>query len=158
MSEFLTKAGSAGPVGALMDEYARAAGDFCRVVETFDQERFDTERESDDKDTVSVREICRHVGGAAVYYAIDLNKALERPADRPFDARARIHTPGDVRSVLVDALRYTEQAAEPLRSMADEEVEKLTFRVSWGTLYNPEILLEHAIVHLLRHRRQLERW
>ncbi len=158
MSEFLEKPGSDGPVGALMDEYARAAEDFCRVVETFDQERFDAERESDDKDTVSAGEICRHVGGAAVYYAIDLNRALVQPAERPFDAKERIHTPGDVRSVLVDALRYTEQAAEPLRSMADEDVEKLVFRMSWGTLYNPEILLEHAIVHLLRHRRQLERW
>lgn len=25
-------------------------------------------------------------------------------------------------------------------------------------LYNPESMLEHAICHLLRHRRQLERW
>jgi len=33
----------------------------------------------------------------------------------------------------------------------------LTFRMSWGTLFNPEILLEHAIVHLLRHRRQIAR-
>ena len=158
MSEFLSQPGSDGPVGALMDEYARAAEDFCRIVETFDQERFDEIRESDDKDTVSAREICRHVGGAAVHYAIDLNQALERPAERPFDARGRIASPADVRPVLIDALRYTEEAVAPLRSMADPDVEKLTFRMSWGTLYNPEILLEHAIVHLLRHRRQLERW
>ena len=28
----------------------------------------------------------------------------------------------------------------------------------WGQLYNVEQLFEHAIVHILRHRRQIERF
>jgi hypothetical protein len=28
----------------------------------------------------------------------------------------------------------------------------------WGPRYDPEMLLEHAVCHVLRHRRQLERW
>ena len=34
-SAFLTKPGAAGPFGALLDEYGRAAADFCRTVEGF---------------------------------------------------------------------------------------------------------------------------
>jgi hypothetical protein len=29
---------------------------------------------------------------------------------------------------------------------------------SWGQVFDLEQLLEHALAHLLRHRRQLERW
>ena len=34
----------------------------------------------------------------------------------------------------------------------------IRFTVSWGVEYDPDMLLEHAVCHLLRHRRQLERW
>jgi hypothetical protein len=43
---FVRHPGLSGPFGALMDEYARAAEDFCRVVESFDLARFDAERSS----------------------------------------------------------------------------------------------------------------
>ena len=37
-----------------------------------------------------------------------------------------------------------------------DNIKKLTTR--WGQMYNIEQLLEHAIVHVLRHRRQIERF
>ena len=37
---FLEKPGSPGGFGALLDEYARAAEDFCTVVERFDPAAF----------------------------------------------------------------------------------------------------------------------
>jgi hypothetical protein len=42
--------------------------------------------------------------------------------------------------------------------MSENEVLALSFPVRWGPTYDPEMILEHAICHLLRHRRQLERW
>jgi DNA-directed RNA polymerase subunit L len=56
------------------------------------------------------------------------------------------------------ALRETEQAVEALWDLDDPAIMKLSFTVSWGATYDPESMLEHAIVHLLRHRRQVERW
>ena len=50
---FIRRPGLSGPFGALMDEYARAAEDFCRVVEGFDSARFLTERASDNPSTIS---------------------------------------------------------------------------------------------------------
>jgi hypothetical protein len=58
---FVRHPGLSGPFGALMDEYARAAEDFCRVVESFDLARFDAERPSNNPNTVSPRAICLHV-------------------------------------------------------------------------------------------------
>jgi hypothetical protein len=43
-----------------MDEYARAAGDFCRVA-AFDPARFVAVRTSDNPHTVSPHAICAHV-------------------------------------------------------------------------------------------------
>jgi hypothetical protein len=73
---FIRHPGRSGPFGALMDEYARAAEDFCRVVERFDLTRFDGERPSNDPNTVSPRAICLHVIGAEHRYAHYVRKAL----------------------------------------------------------------------------------
>jgi DNA recombination protein RmuC len=35
---------------------------------------------------------------------------------------------------------------------------QLTFTVRWGPRYDPEMILEHGVCDLLRHRRPLERW
>ena len=158
MSEFLARPGSSGGFGALMDEYARAAKDFCRVVETFDPARFEESRESEDADCVSALEICRHVGRAALGYATDLNKACGASVPWPADPNERIRTPADVRPLLAEAVRFTESAVDPMRELEDRAVLELEFTVRWGAVYNPESMLEHAICHLLRHRRQLERW
>ena len=42
--------------------------------------------------------------------------------------------------------------------MSFEDMAALQFQVRWGPIYNLEQLLEHAIVHLLRHRRQVGRF
>lgn len=155
MSDFLDRPGSSGGFGALLDEYARAAKGLCRVVESLAPERFVEERPSDDPDCVSPREICRHCARAAVGYA---NYLLHAQGSAMQKRGLRIEEPADVRPALADALRLTEQAVEPLRSLDDEALAAIEFRSRWGTLYNPESMLEHAICHLLRHRRQLERW
>jgi hypothetical protein len=42
--------------------------------------------------------------------------------------------------------------------MTDEEITAVKMPVRWGPTYDLEQLLEHAIVHILRHRRQVERF
>ena len=158
-SEFLTRTGRPGPFGALVDECARAAEDFCRVVEGFDAARFSAQRPGDDPDTVSPRAICLHVCGAARRYADYVRKAMGRPYVERFEFDpARIVSPSDVRGVLAEALRYTEETFEGEWGMTEERCRALEFTVRWGPRYDPEMILEHAVCHLLRHRRQLERW
>ena len=156
---FIHDPGLAGPFGALMDEYARAAEDFCRVVESFDVARFMAQRPSDNPNTVSPHAICVHACGAAHRYAHYIRKVrgvdfIERYDTHP----SRITSPQDVRPLLAEALVFTEMTVEPLRQATDKELQALTFTVRWGSLYDPEMMVEHAVCHLLRHRRQLERW
>jgi hypothetical protein len=156
---FLRAPGRPGAFGALMDEYARAAEEFCRVVESLDPAVFAAERASKDPSTVSPRAIALHVHGAARRYADYVRKARGLPHDERFEPDpSAMHGPGALRGLLAGALRYTEGAVEGLHDADEATVAALRFPVRWGPIYDPEMILEHAIVHLLRHRRQLERW
>ncbi len=156
---FLDRPGRSGAFGALLDETAAAADAFCRVVERFSLETWHREQPSNDPSTVSPRAIAAHVCGAARRYADYIRKALDLPYvdvyETPID---KVREPFDVRPLLAEALRYTEEAVEGFHGQPEEAWEKVTFAVRWGPTYDPEMILEHGLVHLLRHRRQLERW
>ncbi len=156
---FLDRPGLPGPFGALMDEYARAAEEFCRVVEGFPPEEFGAERPSDDPDTRSPRAIALHACSAAHRYSDYIRKARGLPfTDRFLLDPALLTKPGDTRGHLAAALRYTEEGLAGLYDAPEEVHTAVKFQVRWGPVYDPEMILEHAVVHLLRHRRQLERW
>ncbi len=141
-----------------MDEYARAAEDFCRVVESFDARRFRTERESEDANTRSPFTVTVHVCGAARRYADYVRKARGMPYVERFELDpGLVGSPADVRRHLRDALQYTEESVAGIGA-SNAEIQALAFTVRWGPRYDPEMILEHAVCHLLRHRRQLERW
>jgi hypothetical protein len=55
-------------------------------------------------------------------------------------------------------LRYMAETLEGKWEMTDEEVQAVSMKSRWGANYDLEQLLEHAIVHILRHRRQIERF
>jgi hypothetical protein len=71
---------------------------------------------------------------------------------------SRVVTPADVPGLLAEAVLLMEETVEPLLHLDDEGIQALSFVVRWGPRYDPEMLLEHAVCHFLRHRRQLERW
>jgi hypothetical protein len=142
-----------------MDEYARAAADLCRVLEGFSDAAYRAERASDDENTVSPQAIAAHVASAARRYADYVRKALGLPYEDRFTlASGALARPADLRPRLVEALRYTEQTLDAMRDWDESRVQALSFVVRWGPTYDAEMLMEHAVCHLLRHRRQLQRW
>ena len=155
-SSFLDHPGLPGPFGALMDEYARAAVDFCAALEAVPQDMFLREVPSPDPETVSIQAIGVHVILCARGYANYIRKVRDLPA--PPALKAELPEPAALRPLLAPELRYTEGALEGLYDAPEEVFTSLTFPVRWGPTYDPEMILEHAIVHLLRHRRQIERW
>jgi uncharacterized damage-inducible protein DinB len=155
--DLLREPGRSGAFGALMDEYVRAAEDFLRVAESFAEPRWSEERSSPDENTRSPRAICLHVVSAAHRYADYIRKRRGMEFVERFDLDpARLVAPRDVRGLLREAILWTEDCVHDLKD--DATTSALTFQVRWGPTYDPEMLLEHAVCHLLRHRRQLERW
>ena len=128
---FLRAPGRSGALGALMDEYARAAEDFCRVVETFDAVRFVAERPGE-SELRSRRAVCAHVCASARLYADLVRKVRGMPhVDRYDETGWTPPSPADVRGVLAETLRYTEEAVEGLGELSDEAVQALVIRSVW---------------------------
>jgi uncharacterized damage-inducible protein DinB len=160
LTDFIASPGLAGAFGALMDEYARAAAELCRVVGAVPPARF-VETVDRGGEFPTVQAICTHVVQAAYRHADHIRKALGIPAgERPRGQELVPESPERLRPLLGDALRYTEATVAGLRAdpaYAAEEVSSILFPVNWGPVYDPEGMLEHGIVHVLRHRRQIER-
>ena len=159
MVSFLNSPGRRGIFGALMDEYARAADDFCRVAEGLTADGFEVVRPQNEPETATPRAVCLHVVGAAYRYAYYIREALKLDFIDRFDADPALLTqPSDTRAQLAAAIRLTEETVEPIWNFDDQQIQGVSFVVRWGPRYDPEMLIEHAVCHLLRHRRQLERW
>jgi len=53
---------------------------------------------------------------------------------------------------------YTIETLDSKWNMSEQEATEVKMQVRWGPTYDFEQLFEHAIVHVLRHRRQIERF
>ena len=55
-------------------------------------------------------------------------------------------------------LAYASDTLDGKWEISDQEIQKAKIIVRWGPQYDLEQLLEHAIVHIIRHRRQIEKF
>lgn len=144
-----------GGVGAMMDEYERAADELMQLLSTIELPRYEEViDETASEDTRSIQAIMRHVVGSGYGYANYLRRVWGIPVASP--ERTYESRDGAI-AAMRKMLAYTTETLEGRWTLSEEETDKTTFTVSWGVLYSVEQLLEHAIVHILRHRRQIER-
>ena len=145
-----------GAVGALMDEYERAASDLRRLVQMFDEEAFNRilDSQTSDENCRSVQTIMSHVVGAGYSYADYIRGVLSMETDRP---PKRLLSHREVLKEFDAMLQYTVDTLDGQWELADDGIQSLIIQSRWGVRYDLEQLLEHAIVHLLRHRPQIER-
>ena len=146
-----------GAVGALMDEYERAVAELARVIESISDEEFERIRDTETEDEAcrSIQTIMSHVIGAGYGYAGMYREAwgMERlPRTREKVARV------DVAPKLQAMLRYTAETLDGHWNLSEAEGNAMQIRSPWEQVYDFEQLFEHAIVHILRHRRQIERF
>ena len=146
-----------GAVGALLDEYERAAAQLARLVERIPEDDFVrvVDAETEDDACRSVQTIMSHVVGAAYGYADYIRAQLSVASTRP--PRKLLSLPESLEQ-LDAALAYTAETLEGRWEMSDEEITGTVINSGWGVVYDLEQMLEHAVVHVLRHRRQIERF
>lgn len=146
-----------GAIGALMDEYERAASELARLVVRIPDEDFTrlADPQTLDEDCRSVQTIVSHVVGSGYGYADYLREQFSVESTRP---PYRLLSRRESLEQLEAALRYTAETLEGRWEMSAEEISAVVIKTRWGPVYDAEGLLEHAIVHVLRHRRQIERF
>lgn len=146
-----------GAVGALMDEYERAATEFRTRISSMTESQYTAivDTQTTDANCHSVQTIMSHVVSACYSYANYIRDAFGEAKDSP---EKRQLAYGEALEAFDKALAYTVATLDARWEMPEAEMEAVSMHVSWGPTYDLEQLLEHAIVHLLRHRRQIDKW
>lgn len=143
-----------GPVGSLADVYETALREFERFLSEIPDTTFTEILDpSVEEDFRSVRNIVAHVVRSGYVYADHIRKRFGEETGRhnfSFDTVA-----GGI-TELERMFRYTLDSLDKKWHLTDDDLLGTIIKTSWTT-YDLEALLEHAIVHVMRHRRQSEK-
>lgn len=142
---------------ALMDEYRRATADYLQLLNQMSLEEFLALKDphTNDPDCRSIQGITFHVIQSGYTYA---NYIGSLSGQAWHEYQTPIAAPSIGITKIEQMLDYTDQMLQPLYYQADEQLATYSILARWNVQYDLEQLLEHAIVHILRHRRQVERF
>jgi uncharacterized damage-inducible protein DinB len=145
-----------GAVGALMDEYERAAVDLKNLILQISETDFEkvVDQDTKDEDCRSVQTIVSHVTNSGYGYANYIRDWFDIFKNSP---GRRLLSQKDFFTEFKKMLTYTAETLEGKWEFSDDDIMKVKIKARWGPQYDLEQLLEHAIVHILRHRRQIEK-
>jgi uncharacterized damage-inducible protein DinB len=150
-----------GSLGAILDEYQKASGEFQHVIKNIPQKDFTkiVDEKTSDEDCRSVQTITRHVIRSGYGYANYILNALDIDTNSPDVNKMKIENADDGISGIRDMIEYNLRNLYELnREQIEERMFSVKFTTRWGEEFNFEQILEHAIVHILRHRRQTEKF
>ena len=144
-----------GMVKALMEEYKRSAIDLKEILSDISDVEFQKIKDSNTEDLNcnSIQAIVSHVVRAGYTYINYINtiSKIEWKEYENVSINASIGV-----TEIDKMLNYTEASLKNILHFDNKEIETYVFESGWGVTYNFEQLMEHAIVHILRHRRQIE--
>ncbi len=144
-------------VSAIMDEYERSVKDLQRIIATMsDQDLAEiADRHTDNPDCRSIQTVLAHVVSSGYSYGIYI-QAHKNKAQRKRALVLR-NTASEYVADLKNLMTFTR---ELFADIYDDELEEpdndKKIKTNWQQSYDIEQLMEHAIVHVLRHRRQIE--
>jgi uncharacterized damage-inducible protein DinB len=144
-----------GGLGTMMDLYENETFDFIAYIRLISEKDFLMERPNESEDLRSIQMIMRHIVGSAYGYTNRIREALGKPI-MVLPPRGLVSRDDAIKS-LEGAIRYTEEALMDNWTMSDDDIDKTSMMSSWGVPYSLEQMLEHAIVHIMRHKRQIKR-
>ncbi|HRH57549.1 MAG TPA: DinB family protein [Chitinophagales bacterium] len=147
-----------GAIGALMDEYERAVRELQALLQTIDTKTYVKiiDSKTKDPDCRSVQTIMNHVVRAGFGYA-----SLIRQQFKEIYRARQLHYPVNTPQLAIDELNhvltYTEETLSNKWNFTWRKIRANVIHTSWGQDFDIDQLMEHAIVHILRHRRQIEK-
>lgn len=150
----MTKIYRKGAIGALTDEYEKALNELKSVLVKINSDDFKkiTDLKSI-KDLQSVRNIILHVVRSGFIYANYIRKRFDNPI---IITEIKIETIEDGIQNINEMFQYTVDTFKDKWQLTDDDLMNTIIKTSWTT-YDLEAIIEHAIVHILRHRLQIEK-
>ena len=144
-----------GAVGALMDEYERAAIELKLIVQNTAKKDYEqiADSETTNEDCRSIQTIVSHVIFSGYGYADAIREDFSMKA-APREKKQISHQEFGIE--IDKMLAYTVETLEGNWELSVAEMNTIIIKSDDGFIETIEQLLEHAIVHVLRHRRQIE--
>lgn len=148
-----------GSVDALLAEYRKAINELICVIEPISEKQlsFVIDHTTTDEDCKSIQTILTHVICSGYGYIIYIENYLG--TNKP---RLDKITYENVNNYIEQLNLMFEYSLNFFQENSNLEIEQLDntkkINVNWGQQYDIEQLVEHAIVHILRHRRQIEKF
>lgn len=141
-------------VRSLVDLHERELRSFLEVWRRFAAADLPLPEAHGDEHYASRERLVGHVLMAARSYMTRIGEWVGRPVNDVDDSRDPHDIAGRPAQFADDVLAgYRRHMAH----ITDQELEPQVHRARWGDLMSVENLLEHAVVHPMRHRIQLER-
>ena len=153
-----TKIYRPGAVGALLDIYEQVISDLIKVIGDIPDNTLTiiTDPQTTDENCKSLQAILSHVVHSAYGYATGIRNLAQDNIERP--AKTFHITVKEYYSDLNNAFAYTHEVFNKIKDSELEQLEDaLKIITGWGQYYDIEQMMEHAIVHILRHTRQITR-
>ncbi|MBK9728210.1 MAG: DinB family protein [Saprospiraceae bacterium] len=146
-----------GAKGALLDVYEKAIEELITVVSNIPNSALTVplDVKTTDVNCKTIQSILSHVISSGYGYAISIQNLKFKNLDRP---EKSFHE--NVSEYIEDLTKVFNFTETVFNEIHDHELEQsdnaLKIKTSWGQIYDIEQITEHAIVHILRHKRQME--
>ena len=146
-----------GSVGSLMDEYERAAFELKFILQNVGEEDYTriADAETKDEDCRSIQTVMNHVVRSGYGYANYIREQFSMKIEL-FENRWFTHQ--EIGEEIDKMLAYTIETLDGNWELSDKEMNKIVIKSAENFTETLEQLLEHAIVHILRHRRQIDKF
>jgi uncharacterized damage-inducible protein DinB len=146
-----------GSIKALLEEYKKVINELIRVITplTGNQISIVADAETKDIECKSIQTVLTHIISSGYSYSVYIENSIGINSTRP-----KALTFENVNEYIEQLNIMFEYCENIFKKFPDMEIEQLDnskkINTKWGQQYDVEQLLEHAIVHVLRHRRQIE--
>ncbi|AUC83676.1 hypothetical protein CW733_06680 [Lacinutrix sp. Bg11-31] len=139
-----------------MVEYRRATVELKNITSNLNEDEFSKIRDlkTIDPDCKSILTVVNHCIQCGYTYANYIDALTKDSTWLEYDKTNT--NPLLAIEELDKMLDYTESILEKISHFTDKELQQFQIKVRWQVTYDVEQLLEHAIVHVLRHRLQIE--
>src|SRR6476620_9560110 len=146
-------------INAILSEYEKAIAELIRVIEPITNDTLTAivDANTTNPECKSIQAILTHVVSSGYSYCIYIQQLKNKEAKRPpkFDRLSASEYIEDLKSVV----KFT---YDTFSNIEDHEIEVFDsnrkIKTAWGQVYDIEQMMEHAIVQILRHIIQNEKF
>lgn len=146
-----------GAIGALMDEYERTVFELKTIVQNISEDNFVriADAETKNEECRSIQTMMSHIVDAGYAYSNDIRPLFSMNVE-PY--QFKIISYQDFSGEVDKMFAYTVETLKDKFELSYAEIDEIVYISPSGYRQDLEQILEHAIVHILRHRRQTEKF